>query len=167
MSDKYSHFWVAESYEYYLLKRHQIHEQRTFMTEEEFNKSNIDVSRHIKKVVGTIGFYTSSTLENTAWITQLSVQKDYRRKKIGSHLVNQALKFGVEQGCRSISVIISEYRRGTILLFINKGFQGYHIHKEQSFNSVASHELIYRTNFYRPNVSNRRNPSNVRSKRNK
>ncbi|XP_035726804.1 uncharacterized protein LOC118443640 isoform X3 [Vespa mandarinia] len=50
MSDNTSHFWVAESYEFHLLNRHQQHEQRIFMTEEEFNNSNIDVSRHKKKV---------------------------------------------------------------------------------------------------------------------
>ncbi|XP_035726801.1 probable N-acetyltransferase CML6 isoform X2 [Vespa mandarinia] len=142
MSDNSSHFWVAESYEFYLLNRHQRHEQRTFMTEEEFNKSNIDVSRHKKKVV------------------------DYRRKRIGTHLVNRALQFGTEQGFITVNVVISEYRLAALKLFYNRGFHRYLI-RGRSYNaSVVFHELSYRTKYFKPNELYVKSPYKVKSVRN-
>ncbi|XP_046812960.1 uncharacterized protein LOC124421621 isoform X2 [Vespa crabro] len=139
MSHDSSHFWVAESYEFYLLNRHQRHEQRIFMTEEEFNKSNIDVSRHLKKVV------------------------DYRRKGIGNHLVNRALQFGTEQGFITIHVIISEYRLGALKLFINRGFHKILVRARSYDASVIFHELSYRTKYCKPNELFVRNPYKLQS----
>ncbi|XP_035726800.1 probable N-acetyltransferase camello isoform X1 [Vespa mandarinia] len=166
MSDNSSHFWVAESYEFYLLNRHQRHEQRTFMTEEEFNKSNIDVSRHKKKVVGTIALYKSYKIPNGAWITRLCVHKDYRRKRIGTHLVNRALQFGTEQGFITVNVVISEYRLAALKLFYNRGFHRYLI-RGRSYNaSVVFHELSYRTKYFKPNELYVKSPYKVKSVRN-
>ncbi|XP_046812959.1 uncharacterized protein LOC124421621 isoform X1 [Vespa crabro] len=163
MSHDSSHFWVAESYEFYLLNRHQRHEQRIFMTEEEFNKSNIDVSRHLKKVVGTIAFYKSNKIPNGAWITRLCVHKDYRRKGIGNHLVNRALQFGTEQGFITIHVIISEYRLGALKLFINRGFHKILVRARSYDASVIFHELSYRTKYCKPNELFVRNPYKLQS----
>lgn len=120
------------------------------MTEEKFNESNINVSRHVRKIVGTIAFCNCNRLENSGWIKRLCVHKDYRRKGIGNYLVNQALKFGEEQGFECINVIISEYRVGAILLFINKGFNLHNIHSKQSLLSIAFYEYTYRTTHYYP-----------------
>ncbi|XP_035726803.1 uncharacterized protein LOC118443640 isoform X2 [Vespa mandarinia] len=139
MSDNTSHFWVAESYEFHLLNRHQQHEQRIFMTEEEFNNSNIDVSRHKKKVV------------------------DYRRKGIGNHLVNRALQFGTEKGFITIHVIISEYRLNAIKLFINRGFHKILVRGTPYDTSIIYHELSYRTKYFKPNELFVTNPYNVQS----
>ncbi|KAL2740811.1 putative N-acetyltransferase camello isoform X1 [Vespula squamosa] len=166
MSDNTSHFWVAEAYEFYLLNRRQRDEQCTFMTEEEFNKSNIDVFRHFKKIVGTIALCKSNKLQNSAWIKRLSVHKNYKRKDIGIHLVNLALQFGNEQGYKSINVIISEYRVDVIKLFIKKGFELYLLHNKPFFTSLVTvefHELTYRIKYYRDNELLLPNPFNIQS----
>ncbi|KAL2749946.1 putative N-acetyltransferase camello isoform X1 [Vespula maculifrons] len=166
MSDNTSHFWVAEAYEFYLLNRRQRDERCTFMTEEEFKESNIDVSRHFKKIVGTIALCKNKKLQNSAWIKRFSVHKDYRRKNIGIHLVNLALQFSNEHGYKRINVIISEYRVGAIKLFIKKGFELYLLHNKSLFTSLMTiefHELTYRIKYYRDNELLLTNPFNVQS----
>ncbi|XP_046812971.1 uncharacterized protein LOC124421626 [Vespa crabro] len=148
-SDNSSCFWIAEAYEDYSLN-HQQNQRYIFMTEEKFNESNINVSRYVKKVVGTIAFYNCNRSPNSGWIKRLSVHKNYRRKGIGSYLVNRVLQFGEEQGFEYINVIISEYRIGAILLFIKKGFNMHNIHSKSHFMLIAFYEYVYRTTHYRP-----------------
>ncbi|KAL2740808.1 putative N-acetyltransferase camello isoform X1 [Vespula squamosa] len=124
-SDNSSYFWVAEIYEDYLLNRHQQDQKYIFMTEKKFNESNINVFRYVKKIVGTIALCKSTRLQNSGWIKRLSVHKDYRRKGIGTNLVNLALQFGSQQGYRRINVIISEPRKAARELFSKKGFEIY------------------------------------------
>lgn len=149
MSDNSSRFWVAELYEYTLLKNQQ-HNQRKFMTEIEFKKSNIDVSRYDTKIVGTIALCKSNRLENCGWIKRLCVHKDYRRKGIGINLVNVALQYGNQQGYRRINVIISKHRKAVKELLSNKGFELYLYRKRYIYKTpvmLLFVELSYRLKY--------------------
>lgn len=148
MSDNSSCFWVAELYEFNLLKR-QRHKQHKFMTEKEFKKSNADLSKHDTKIVGTIALCKSNRLENSGWIKRLCVHKDYRRKGIGTNLVNVALQYGNQQGYRRINVIISKHRKAAKELFSKKGFELYLYRKRCIYRTsvILFVELSYRLKY--------------------
>ncbi|XP_046812968.1 uncharacterized protein LOC124421625 isoform X2 [Vespa crabro] len=149
MSDNSSHFWVAELYEDYSLNRQERDQRYKFMTKEKFNQSNINVSKYVKKIVGTIGLCKNNKLQNSGWIKRLCVHKNYRRKGIGINLVNVALEYGSQQKYRCINVIISVHRKAARELFITKNFEIYSHHKKLHRTSVTLSfiELTYQLRY--------------------
>ncbi|KAL2740618.1 putative N-acetyltransferase camello [Vespula squamosa] len=151
MSSNSSCFWVAEAYEKSSLNYPQQDQEYILMTEEQFNYSNIDVSLYIKKIVGTIALCKSNRIQNSAWIKRLYVHKNYRKKSIGSFLLNIALEFSILQGYNRVNVVISEYRKDAKKLFIKKGFELYLCYKKSVFKSLITmliYELTYQINYY-------------------
>ncbi|XP_043682628.1 N-acetyltransferase family 8 member 3-like [Vespula pensylvanica] len=149
-SDNSSYFWIAEAYEDYLINRRQRDQKYIFMTEEKFKESNINVFRHVKKIVGTIALCKSTRLQNSGWIKRLTVHKNYRRKGIGTNLVNLALEFGSQQGYRRINVMISDHRKVARELFNKKDFEIYLYHKRSLYGTsviLIFVELTYRLKY--------------------
>lgn len=150
-SDNSSYFWIAEVYEDYLINRRQRDQKYIFMTEEKFKESNINVFRHVKKIVGTIALCKNNRIPNGAWIKRLYVHKDYRKKSIGSFLLNVALEFSIMQGYNRVNIVISEYRKDAKKLCIRKGFELYLCYKKPVFRSLITmlvYELTYQINYY-------------------
>ncbi|XP_043675856.1 uncharacterized protein LOC122632689 isoform X2 [Vespula pensylvanica] len=151
MSNNSSCFWVAEVYEKSSLNYSQQDQEYILMTEEEFNYSDIDISSYIKKIVGTIALCKNNRIPNGAWIKRLYVHKDYRKKSIGSFLLNVALEFSIMQGYNRVNIVISEYRKDAKKLCIRKGFELYLCYKKPVFRSLITmlvYELTYQINYY-------------------
>lgn len=149
-SDNSSCFWIAEAYEDCLLNHCPQDQQYTFMTEEVFNESNINITIFNIKIVGTLAFCKSRRSSNMGCIKRLYVQKNYRRKGIGNHLVNQALQFGEEHGFECINTIISEYEKGAMELFSNNEFNINTVHSKPFLMSITLYEYIFLTTHYHP-----------------
>lgn len=116
------------------------------MTEKQFRESNVDVSSQSKKTVGMIGLTKSRRVDKGAWIKRLAVDRQYRRKGIGSCLLNVAVQFAIEQGYGSVEIAASEYTDGGREMCFKKGFelkQMYHRHIIGSLVTVLMYELTY------------------------
>ncbi|KAL2749948.1 N-acetyltransferase family 8 member 3-like [Vespula maculifrons] len=119
-SDNSSYFWIAEVYEDYLINRR------------------------------TIALCKSTRLQDSGWIKRLTVHKNYRRKGIGTNLVNVALEFGSQQGYRRINVMISDHRKAARELFNKKDFEIY-LYRKRSLHGTSVIllfvELTYRLKY--------------------
>ncbi|KAG8039753.1 hypothetical protein G9C98_000482 [Cotesia typhae] len=147
MSNLFSCFWVAEAFQPYSMIRNPADVNYTVMTEKEFRDSNIDVSSQLKKIVGTIGLLKSYRSDKGAWIKRLCVTKNYRRKGVGSCLLNTAVQFAIDQGYSSVDLVFSEYSDGCRELCFKKGFelkQMYHKSIIGPIVNVLQYELTYK-----------------------
>ncbi|XP_057317853.1 N-acetyltransferase family 8 member 3-like [Microplitis mediator] len=146
MSNAFSCFWVAEAFQPYTMTRNPADINYTVMTEKQFRDSNIDVSSQCKKIVGTIGLLKSHRSEKGAWIKRLCVDKNYRRKGVGSYLLSTAVKFAIDQGYSCVDLVFSEYTDGCRELCFKKGFelkQMYHKSIIGPIVNVLQYELTY------------------------
>lgn len=146
MSNAFSCFWVAEAFEPYLMNRLPKDVQYNIMTEQQFRNSNIDVSLHVKKIVGTIALSKSRRLDKGAWIKRLCVHKQYRRKGIASCLLNVAIGFAINQNYICTNLVASEYTEGGRELCFKKGFELQQMYHKSIFGSlltVLMYELTY------------------------
>ncbi|XP_015601415.1 uncharacterized protein LOC107270690 [Cephus cinctus] len=146
MSNAFSGFWVAEAFEPYLMTRHPQDIYYTVMTEDQFRKSNIDISSQAKKIVGTVAVTKSHRLDKGAWIKRLCVHQQYWRKGIASCLLNVAVQFAIDQGYSCVNCVASEYTEGGRELCLKKGFelkQMYHKLIVGSLVTVLMYELTY------------------------
>lgn len=123
MSNAFSCFWVAEAYQPFLMTRNPNDIHYNVMTENKFREANIDVSSQSKKIVGTIGLVKSHKVEKGAWIKRLSVHKNYRRKGVGSCLLNVAVQFAIDEGYSCVDLSFSEYAEGGRELCFRRGFE--------------------------------------------
>ncbi|XP_066582894.1 N-acetyltransferase 8-like isoform X2 [Prorops nasuta] len=114
-SNAFSGFWVAEAFEPYLANVHPKNARFAVMTEQQFRRSNIDVSSKAKNIVGTIGLLKSHRLDKGAWIKRLCVKKEYRRKGVASCLLNVVVQFAMEQGYSCADIVASEYDEGSLM----------------------------------------------------
>ncbi|KAK2576262.1 hypothetical protein KPH14_005628 [Odynerus spinipes] len=146
MSNAFSCFWVAEAFEPYLMNFNPKDVQYKIMTEQQFCDSNIDVSSHTKKIVGTVALSKSHRLDKGAWIKRLCVHEQYRRKGIASSLLNVSIQFAIDQGYSCANVVASEYTQGGRELCLKKGFelqQMYHKSILGSLITILIYELTY------------------------
>ncbi|XP_047368948.1 uncharacterized protein LOC124956765 [Vespa velutina] len=120
--DNSSRLWVAEAYEDFSLHDQEQDQQYVFMTEENLNDSNIDVSNHNKKIVGIMLFRKSNWEPTFGYIKRLYVQKKYTRKGIGNQLMNQAVFFANEHGILCIKAFVSEFEKYLISFYNTKNF---------------------------------------------
>lgn len=151
MSNAFSCFWVAEAFEPFDLVTKRNHDSSshyyTVLTEKQFRQSNVDVSFHVKKIVGTVGLLKSHRVEKGAWLKQLCVDTRYRRKGIASVLLETAIEFAVNQGYSCVDMATSEYSPGGRQLMFKKGFelkQMYHKHIVGPIFNLLFHELTYK-----------------------
>lgn len=146
MSNAFSCFWVAEAFEPHLTTVRPKEAHYTIVTEEQFKGLNIDVSCRVKKIVGTIGLSKSHRSDKGAWIKRLCVHDSYRRKGIGSCLLNVALQFAIDQGYSCANIVASEYTDSGRELCLKKGFelkQMYHKPIIGFFVTILMYELTY------------------------
>lgn len=146
MSNAFSCFWVAEAFEPYLMTESPENVQYTIMTEQQFRKSNIDISSRVKQIVGTVALCKSHTSDKGAWIKRLHVHHLYRRKGIASCLINVALMFAIEQGYGRANIVASEYTEHGRELCLKKGFElklMYHKPILGTFVTILTYELTY------------------------
>ncbi|KAK0167020.1 hypothetical protein PV327_004472 [Microctonus hyperodae] len=146
MSNAFSCFWVAESFEPLLMTRNPKDIYYTVMNEKQFRESNIDVSSQAKKIVGTIGLLKSHKVAKGAWIKRLCVHKNYQQKGVGSCLLSTAVQFAIDEGYSCADLIFTEYNENYRKLYNKKGFelkQMYHKPIIGPIVSVLIYELSY------------------------
>ncbi|XP_035726817.1 uncharacterized protein LOC118443644 isoform X9 [Vespa mandarinia] len=143
--DNFSRFWVAEAYEDFPLHDQEQDQQYVFMTEENLNDSNIDVSNHNKKIVGIMSFRKSNWQPTLGYIKRFYVQKKYTRKGIGNQLMNQAVFFADEHGILFIKAIVSEFEKHLINFYNSKNFTVNIIRDNSLLISITLYEYIFRS----------------------
>lgn len=147
MSNAFSCFWVAETFEPYHKSSNSNNCEHIIMTNEQFYDSNIHVSSLCSKIVGTIGLLKSHQAENDAWIKRLSIDIEYRRKGIASMLLTTAIQFATNEGYSCVNTVIPEYTKGGRELMFEKGFQlkqMYHKRVVGPITSILFYELTYK-----------------------
>ncbi|XP_035726835.1 uncharacterized protein LOC118443647 [Vespa mandarinia] len=142
--DNFSRFWVAEAYEDFPLHDQEQDQQYVFMTEENLNDSNIDVSNHNKKIVGIMAFRKSNWQPTLGYIKRFYVQKKYSRKGIGNQLMNQAVFFADENGILCIKAIVSEFEKHLICFYNTKNFTVNIIRDKSFLISITLYEYMFR-----------------------
>ncbi|XP_034946048.1 uncharacterized protein [Chelonus insularis] len=146
MANAFSCFWVAEAFEPYWMTQSPKDVRYMIMNEQQFRESHVDVSSKAKKIVGSIGLVKSHRVEKGAWIKRLCVRNSYRRKGIGSTLLNTAVQFAIDQGYSCADLVFSEYTDGCRELCFKKGFelkQMYHKPIIGPVVNVLQYELTY------------------------
>ncbi|XP_047348337.1 uncharacterized protein LOC124948576 [Vespa velutina] len=142
--DNSSRFWVAEAYEDFSLHDQEQDQQYVFITEENLNDSNIDVSNHNKKIVGIMSFRKSNWEPTLGYIKRFYVQKKYTRKGIGNKLMNQAVFFADEHGILCIKAIVSQFEKHLISFYNTKNFTVNIIRDKSFLISITLYEYIFR-----------------------
>ncbi|XP_025602370.2 N-acetyltransferase family 8 member 3-like [Athalia rosae] len=146
LSNPFSGFWVAEAFEPNIMTSQPKDCYYSIMSENQLQESNIDVSLQSKRIIGTIGLTKSYRVGKSAWIKRLAVKHSYRRKGIGSCLLDTAVQFAINQGYGSVETIASEYTEGGREICLKKGFelkQMYHRHLIGSLITILMYELTY------------------------
>lgn len=162
MSNRFSHFWVAEALQPYLMTQNPKEVHYTVITEQQYCQGNMGVSLQAKKIVGTICLTKSHRLERCAWIKRLCVHKEYQRKGIAACLLNTAVQFAIDAGYSCANIVASEYTEGGRELCLKKGFemkQMYHKYILGSYIMILMYELTYQIkpgdNDYLPHIGKR------------
>ncbi|XP_035726821.1 uncharacterized protein LOC118443644 isoform X12 [Vespa mandarinia] len=141
-------FWIAEECKDYSLNRSEQDQRYIFMTEEKLNECNIDISQHNKKIVGILAVYKKNLEPTVAWIKRLYVQNKYRRKGIGSQLLNQATHFAEEHRFECVKTISSQFQKVLINFYNTRNFNVKILRGKSFLISVTMYEYIFRTTHY-------------------
>ncbi|XP_046838930.1 uncharacterized protein LOC124433225 [Vespa crabro] len=142
--DNFSRFWVAEAYEDFSLHDQEQDQQYVFMTEENLDDNNIDVSNYNKKIIGIMSFRKSNWQPTLGFIKRFYVQKNYTRKGIGNRLMNRAVLFADEHGIICIKTIISEFDKHLISFYNTKNFTVNVIRNKSFLITITLYEYIFR-----------------------
>lgn len=97
---------------------------------------------HRKMIVGMIAVARSTTTEGAAWIHRLAVLSNFRRKGIGSALLDHALRFCGKKGYETAELIATECQTEAASLFTKKGFTTKQLYHRQVFGSLVT-VLVY------------------------
>ncbi|XP_049947347.1 probable N-acetyltransferase camello [Schistocerca serialis cubense] len=136
MSSRDTGFWVAEVHEPLsnTLKPKSEIKYRLATEHDQLNA----LGGYQRRVVGTIAVMRCRTTDNAAWIRRLAVSSDYRRKGIGSALVDRALSFCSERGYKTAELVTTECHSEAGALYFKKGFETKQIYHRQIIGSLVT-----------------------------
>lgn len=152
-SDK-TYFFVAEAM-YIPDKKNRT---PAFVSEIEFNKmnwngfytSNPDLTREI---VGTAAITREQNSAVRAWLRRMAVKNEWRKKGVGSHLVDAVIRFCSQKGFIGIELVTTECHDSAKALYEKKKFDVMAFYHKKLLNytgmSITMYVMHYKTAPYR------------------
>ncbi|XP_047348374.1 uncharacterized protein LOC124948593 [Vespa velutina] len=142
-----SRFWIAEAYEDLSANNQEQDQPYIFMTEETLNDCNGDVSKHNKEIVGIISVCKSNWDPRIGWLKCFYVKKNYRRKRIGTQLMNQAMDFAEDQQFECVKTIVSQFQKHIINFYNSRNYAVTAISDKTFLVSITLYEYVFRTRY--------------------
>lgn len=99
--------FVVEVYEPYMLRLTKKEIEYTEMTGDEI-KSNPDVTKMKKKIVGTASIKNHSALHESTWLYRVAVAPEYPYYRMARPLIEAAMKHAFEQRMYTVETVSME-----------------------------------------------------------
>lgn len=116
-----TNFWVAELYEPLLGPAAAY--QLTFVTPEDVQRYQTDLTGLRRVVVGTAGVRRDRDVPEGGWLTRMAVLKAYRGRRIGTQLLEVVCRFCGDAGITHLRMQTTECNDAAKSLFYKHGFQ--------------------------------------------
>lgn len=113
--------FVVECYEPYMLRLDKKEMEYTEMTQEEI-KTNPDVMKMKRKIVGTVSIRNHSSMHESAWLHRLAIDPEYPFNRIGKPLIEMAMKHAFEHNMYTAETVSSECHEDYRELLLKIGF---------------------------------------------
>lgn len=129
-----------------------------YVSEVEFNKinwngfytSNPELKREI---VGTVAITRNNDSAVRAWLRRMAVKKEWRKKGVGSHLVDAVIKFCSQKGFVGIELVTTECHESAKKLYEKKKFDVMAFYHKKLLNytgmSITMYVMHYKTAPYK------------------
>jgi len=151
-------FFVAEAFYNKAENQLNTNEQPAFVSEIEFEK--IDASGQIsndrslsREIVGTIAVARAKESAVIAWLRRTAVKKDWRKKGVGTALVDRVIKFCSQKGFIGIELVTTECHDSARKLYEKKGFEVRAFYHKKFFRlsgmAMMMYAMHYKTRPYR------------------
>lgn len=99
--------FVVEVYEPYMLRLTKKEIEYTEMSQDEL-KSNPDVKKMKKKIVGTASIKNHSALHESTWLYRIAVSPEYPYQRMARPLIEAAMKHAFEQKMYTVETVSME-----------------------------------------------------------
>ena len=116
-----TNFWVAELYEPLLGPAAAF--QLTFVTPQDVQRYQTDLTGLRRVVVGTAGLRRDRDEPQGGWLTRMAVLKAYRGRGVGTQLLEVACRFCGDAGLAHVRLQTTECHDAAKSLFYKRGFQ--------------------------------------------
>lgn len=129
-----------------------------YVSEVEFNKMNwngfYSNNPELKKeIVGTVAITRNNDCAVRAWLRRMAVKKEWRKKGIGSQLVDAVIRFCSQKGYVGIELVTTECHDSAKALYEKKKFDvmAFYHKKLLSYTgmSITMYAMHYKTSPYR------------------
>ncbi|ODM94367.1 putative N-acetyltransferase camello [Orchesella cincta] len=143
-TDKNTCFFVAEA----LYSPENKNRIPAFVSDIEFNKMNWngfytsspDIS---KQIVGTIAIARYKSSSVIAWLRRTAVKKEWRKKGVGSQLVDAVIRFCSQKGFVGIELVTTECHDSAKVLYEKKKFDTMAFYHKKLLNYTGLYITMY------------------------
>ncbi|MEG1887187.1 MAG: ribosomal protein S18-alanine N-acetyltransferase [Oscillospiraceae bacterium] len=77
-----------------------------------------------------IGYIGVQCVADEGYLTNVAVKNEFRRNSVGYSLVNKAVQFSKEQGCKFLSLEVRQSNQNAISLYLSSGFKKVGVRKD-------------------------------------
>ncbi|KAJ8922263.1 hypothetical protein NQ315_004201 [Exocentrus adspersus] len=134
--------WVAEAYEPLFVMKNPENCWYKLVDENEINPEEIKTEGCQRRIVGTIAVMQHSLKDDWAWLFRLAVDKRYRRKGVGSKLIQNVKSWCQENHYNNIELVLTECQEGARELFNVAGFDVKQLYHKQICTNIVTMQMF-------------------------